>query len=121
MKYISVIILAFSIVIVSCKSKSVTNNSATQEKTETNSVLIDFYSKGSGINRKAYAKIDSMITEQKSSCNFDYNLVKYGREGERQICITNIPDNCKKSLIGIVNSFKNNELVRITENGQCRK
>lgn len=118
-KYV-LILIAFTGFIVSCKSKSVVVDSEVQQNTEINTVIVDFYSKGSGINHKAYAKIDSLLNKQKSNCEFDYNLVKYGREGERQICISSIEENCKKSLLGIINSFQNTELIRITENGKCR-
>lgn len=121
-KPITIGVLALSFFAFSCKSKkeTIAVSEASNKDVVLTSCTIDFYSKGSGINRSAYAKIDSIIEAEKKRCNFKTTLAKYGREGERQLCITNIPSDCSTTIEALINSFKKNDLIRVTANSECR-
>jgi len=111
----------------SCKTKQPTNTSSTgkTERSVFNKTLtVEFYSKGSGINHSAFGIMESLLnkTTDGVSCEFENRLVRYGREGERQYCMTFNDEKCYSAMIAVIKQkMDNQENVRVTENGTCHK
>lgn len=113
------------VVFSSCKGKqSASNSEPALEKAFSKTITIEFFSKGSGINRSAFADTEKLLENPIDGiyCEFEKNLSKYGREGERQYCLTFNDKKCHSALLQLVNQrLGREENVRIAENGTCKK
>lgn len=79
-------------------------------------ITVDFYSKGSGINRTAFSKVEEMLKKpiQGVTCEFEKKLKKYGREGERKYFLLFSDQKCLLSVKEQLElKLNNQENVRI--------
>jgi hypothetical protein len=122
---ISCVILA--VVLFSCKAKqSATEEQSTSKDTVvfSKTLTVEFYSKGGGINHEAFSTMKSLLAKPIDgvSCEFENNFKKYGREGERQYCMTFNDEKCYTAMLNLVKQKIGSEKdVRIKENGLCRE
>ena len=114
---------------IGCKGKESTAITAHTETSLVNvavkkTLTVDFYSKGAGINRPAAAIMVEFLKKPIDgvNCEFESNLANYGREGERQYCMTFNDEKCYAAMYKLVTEKlggQNN--VRIEEDGKCKK
>jgi hypothetical protein len=79
-------------------------------------ITVDFYSKGSGINRTAFSKVEEMLKKpiHGVTCEFEKKLKKYGREGERKYFLLFSDQKCLLSVKEQLElKLNNQENVRI--------
>lgn len=116
------LVLFSSLIIVGCKGKEKSSDKPVS-KTNTKTLVLEFFSKGRGIDQESRILLDSMIAQKTElDCEFSQSLKKHGREGERKYCFT-FPDNrCYNKSFGILDAkFGSKELIRIIPNGSCEK
>ena len=112
-----------------CKGKEVTKRTsetsvANKKEVFVKTLTVEFYSKGGGVNHNAFSIMKTLLDKpiEGVSCEFENNLVKYGREGERQYCMTFNDDKCYTAILNLVKQKIGAEKnVRIEENGSCHK
>ena len=126
-KIIYLSILLIGLTQISCKTKqpiSVSNTNKIERSVFNKTLTVEFYSKGSGINHNAFTTMESLLnkTTDGVSCEFENRLVRYGREGERQYCMTFNDEKCYSAMSEIIKQkMDNQQNVRVTENGICHK
>ncbi len=97
------------------------NSETAQAKTEASHLTISFISKGSGIDSKAFSEIKKMMEEFKK-CEVSYNIVNWGREGEKDICIQSNEQKCLDQLEKkVTDKFNNNEKIQIKKGELCKQ
>jgi hypothetical protein len=97
-----------------------------QTKKEIEKITVSFISIGEGIDFEAMTNYKDFIDNWKSSVgkSVSYETIGWGREGETDFCIdmTNISDSeSKKFLAETREKIKNNSLVQIETNQQCKE
>lgn len=128
------IVLLF-LVICSCKTSKKNTETKSKEATTTtvsanaennnNSLLVSFFSIGSGIDYKIKDKYDSFIKqfEQQRGIKLSNEISHLGKEGETDYCF-NLSELNSKDKEQFVNDSKNilkqSSLVRIEENTNCK-
>ena len=81
-------LLSFAVLIAGCKTTSTTVETDQQQKT----VVVTFFSKGGGIDREAKHEFDELLASiQKDDEKLKIEKVNWGREGEIDYVITQIP------------------------------
>jgi hypothetical protein len=127
-KTIKISLLLMSLALLGCKAKQPTSTHVTDKAESstslTKTLTIEFYSKGGGINHTAFSSLKALLGKQIEgvSCEFENKLVNYGREGERQYCMTFHDAKCYSAVLNLVNhKMEGKENVRIVENGTCHK
>lgn len=81
-------LLLFAALIAGCKTTSTTVETGQQQKT----VVVTFFSKGGGIDREAKSAFDELLGSiQKDDKKLKIEKVNWGREGEIDYVITQIP------------------------------
>lgn len=81
-------LLSFAVLIAGCKTTSTTVETGQQPKT----VVVTFFSKGGGIDREAKREFDELIGSiQKDDEKLKIEKISWGREGEIDYVITQIP------------------------------
>ena len=81
-------LLSFAVLTVGCKTTSTTVETSQQQKT----VVVTFFSKGGGIDREAKREFDELLVSiQKDDEKLKIEKVNWGREGETDYIITQIP------------------------------
>lgn len=106
------------------KSKESTNNLNQNSETENYSLVVSFYSIGSGIDRPIAQEFDYLIKDfqEQFGENFYAERVSWGREGEVDYCIQ--LDKLKTATIDVFKSratsiLKKTERVHSKENAPC--
>jgi hypothetical protein len=81
-------LLLFAALIAGCKTTSTTVETSRQKKT----FVVTFFSKGAGIDREAKRAFDELLGSiQKDDEKLKIEKVNWGREGETDYIITQIP------------------------------
>ena len=81
-------LLLFAALIAGCKTTSTTVETGQQQKT----FVVTFFSKGGGIDREAKRAFDELLGSiQKDDKKLKIEKVNWGREGEMDYVITQIP------------------------------
>lgn len=122
MKKLSFILLvAVATVGIACKSKS--KQSDTSNASGEKTLTIDFISKGGGIDHASFKELEVLLSDTGSiDCKYDKSLNKWGREGERQYCLTFPDTRCyNKTYAKVITLLDGKPLVRIKPDGVCRK
>jgi hypothetical protein len=126
-KTTSLMFLFLVVVLVACKTKQVSNSTAIDNETSVafnKTLIVEFYSKGAGINHPAFSKMKSLVDKPKEEqlCQFENTLIKYGREGERQYCMSFDDKKCYLLMLqAIKENIRIESNVRIIENGTCHR
>lgn len=110
-------------VLFSCKSKQQSTAVNVAKKTNEKTLVIEFYSKGGGIDHSSRKMLDSLLVSKTDiDCEFNKVINAYGREGEREYCLKFQDNRCyNKTYAVIVTKLGDKKLVRIHPNGTCRK
>jgi hypothetical protein len=87
-------------------------------------LVVSFISHAAGIDAKAFSEFESIIKKFKkqNGCTFNYVLKSWGREGERDYCVTSSYPECMNSFLVELNKrLKGNSRVLIQEKTFCRE
>lgn len=122
-----ILLMAFALPIVmtveSCKSGEKSTNEVTEETIAGSSELIlSFFSPGNGIDREMLDKVTSFLKTEYP--NVVYTRVKWGREGEIDLCfdLASVGKDAKAELISKLKSMvAESSKVRVKENATCRE
>ena len=96
----------------------------TKDSTHSSTVVVSFISMASGIDTKMLPVFEKIFGDynQSKNCRLDSTIKKWGREGERDYCITSSNATCLKKFTSELKSkFKDNKRILIIENATCRK
>ncbi|MCI5055811.1 MAG: hypothetical protein MRY83_06860 [Flavobacteriales bacterium] len=116
---IRIILGAMSLqILLSCSNPNL-NSKAEQNKTR---FIVSFFSPGNGIDKEARSSLLNFL--KKDYPSITYNEVAWGREGEKDYCLTLDELKSKEQLEFIrkvKELLKNSEKVNYYENRVCRK
>ncbi len=106
-------------------TKTTTVSSAVDTvKSKPGVLVVSFISTGSGIDFRAVPEFEGNLKKFNidNHCNVIYEIKNWGREGERDYCITARDASClKKYIAEIKTAFKENDKIIIKENSKCRE
>jgi len=107
------------------ESDKIKQSSAEEPAKDTNYRLyVSFFSRGPGIDRKAKIAFDNFILkyESENKLKIEYEVVKWGREGETDYCFK-LNDLSKKRQEKFIEEtrkiLETSKLVHIRENAKC--
>jgi len=105
--------------------KDAKQNKSQKGQPDLYSVVVSFYSKGEGIDEKAFAVYNTFLDgfEKQHNINLNYVRTPWGREGEVDYCIQlNNMDSGKQSnfLMQTKEILFQSQLVHILENAPCK-
>jgi hypothetical protein len=92
-------------------------------KTIASNVVISFISKGEGIDHKGLDAFELFVKKYKplKNCKIDFSEKSWGREGERDYCITATSESCIDDFLKLADKFlKASDRVNIQKNVVCR-
>ena len=101
-------------------SCSASQKIATNGTTENIDLIVTFFSRGSGIDRKIYPEFKQFLRENYGELK--YSETKYGREGERDLCfdLSSLKKKEKETFLKDAKLIlSKSEIVRIQENSPC--
>jgi hypothetical protein len=109
------------------RKKAKTNTAVVQKKDsasfKSDVLLVSFISFGPGIDFRSIPVFENSLKQFNidNQCNVKYEMKPWGREGERDYCITAADAKCLLNFARfITNNFKGNDRILIKEHAQCR-
>jgi len=105
------------------KKRKVSRVSTPRAKSTANMLVVSFISFGGGIDYKAIPEFETdMKTFNKDNyCDIIYETRDWGREGERDYCISAKTPSCLENYCShIKRIFKDHDRILIKENSTCR-
>jgi len=117
------LVLAVAITSIACKSKSKQSHSSASKLDGEKTLTIDFISKGGGIDHASFKVLEVLLSDIGSiDCKYKKSLKKWGREGERQYCLTFPDTRCfNKTYAKVIALLDGKPLVKVKPDGVCRK
>lgn len=116
-----VVILSIAIQLFACK-----NSTSTVDTSENNAIdlYLSFISKGAGIDGSAKEKVDAIIHqfELDNKLTIDKEVIKWGREGEKDYCfqLDNLSKKKKKAFIALIEkTVLNNDKILFSTSKGC--
>jgi hypothetical protein len=106
------------------KAKESTTQTTNSESKSSSILIVSFISTGSGIDFRTVPEFEKDLKSFNisNSCSVIYEIKNWGREGERDYCITSKDAKCLAAYTEHIKSaFKSNERILIKENGICRE
>jgi predicted RND superfamily exporter protein len=106
------------------KSKSSIRQRTKAKTSKPSLLVVSFISIGSGIDYKQIPVFENDIKEfnKKDTCKLTYSTKNWGREGERDYCLSFKDSICMKNYLSTAaDKFKDNERILFKENAECRK
>jgi hypothetical protein len=95
-----------------------------QSRTAQSFTFVSFISIGSGIDFKAFEGFEKGMKdfEKQNNCSLSFQVKTWGREGERDYCISSQQAECLKSYTQeIRKKYQGNERIFIEEVQQCKQ
>ncbi len=105
------------------KKAAVAVQKATTDSVVSNVLLVSFISFGPGIDFRSVPVFENALKQFniENACNINYEMKPWGREGERDYCISGKDAKClEKFASQIKQSFKGNDRILIKEHTPCR-
>jgi len=99
---------------------STTKGKVTSTTEDASHLTVTFFSKGEGIDRKAYAAFKSLLDSKYP--DLKYSEEKYGREGEKDFCfdLSSLKKHDKEKFIQSVEDItSSSETIRLKEHSTC--
>jgi len=96
------------------------------EAASLNNLMVSFYSRGAGINRKAVIELEDFLIEYSRSTNtqIPYKKIAWGKEGEVDFCIplSNMIKGQREKFLRLVKDIlRLADTVHLYENRPCRE
>lgn len=106
------------------RAKKAATTRTVKKVDSTSTLVVSFISFGGGIDFRAVPDFEQTLKgfNQQQDCNMLYVIKNWGREGERDYCVTAKSSQCLSDFHAEVKKkFGTNEKIIIKENATCRE